>query len=41
MSDVSRTAELETGAKVEVPPFIEAGDVVKVDTRSNEFVQRV
>ncbi len=41
VSDVSLTAQLETGAKVEVPPFIEAGDVIKVDTRTNEFVQRV
>lgn len=36
-----KIATLETGAKVEVPPFIEAGDIIKVDTRTNEYVQRV
>jgi elongation factor P len=34
-------AVLETGAVIEVPPFIESGDVIKVDTRSDEFIQRV
>ncbi|MCH9704042.1 MAG: elongation factor P [Chlamydiae bacterium] len=37
----SKQAVLETGASVEVPPFIEAGDVIKVDTRTNEYIQRV
>ena len=32
---------LETGAKVEVPLFIEGGDVIKVDTQVGEYVQRV
>jgi len=32
---------LETGAKVEVPLFIESGDVIKVDTHIGEYVQRV
>lgn len=34
-------AILETGATVMVPPFIEAGDVIKVDTKTNEYIQRV
>ncbi len=37
----AKQAVLETGAGVEVPPFIEAGDVIKVDTRTNEYIQRV
>ena len=37
----TKEAVLETGAAVEVPPFIEAGDVIKVDTRTNEYIQRV
>jgi elongation factor P len=41
MSGTTKVATLETGAKVEVPMFIESGDVVKVDTTSNEYVQRV
>lgn len=36
-----RIATLETGAKVEVPPFIDVGDVIKVDTRTDEYIQRV
>jgi elongation factor P len=37
----SKVALLETGAKIAVPPFVEAGDIVKVDTGTCEFVQRV
>ncbi len=37
----TKKAVLETGAKIEVPLFIESGDVVKVDTHTNEFIQRV
>lgn len=41
LSNTTKPAELETGANVDVPLFIDAGDVVKIDTRSQEFVQRV
>lgn len=37
----SKVATLETGAKVEVPPFIDVGDIIKVDTKTNEYIQRV
>lgn len=37
----TKKAVLETGAKLEVPLFIESGDVIKVDTQVNEFIQRV
>lgn len=37
----SRVAQLETGARVEVPPFIEMGDIIKVDTKTGEYIQRV
>ncbi len=40
-SSESRIAILETGAKIEVPPFIEVGDIIKVDTKINEYIQRV
>jgi len=36
----SKDAVLETGAKVKVPPFIETGERVRVDTRSGEYVER-
>lgn len=37
----TRLALLETGAKIEVPPFIEVGDIIKVDTKTEEYIQRV
>jgi elongation factor P len=37
----SKPAVLETGASVQVPLFLEAGNVIKVDTRSGEYVERV
>lgn len=40
-SNATKQAILETGAKIEVPLFVEAGDIVKVDTMTNEFIQRV
>ncbi len=33
-------ATLETGAVVRVPLFIEIGDVLKIDTRTGEYVSR-
>ena len=35
-----KPATLETGAVVRVPLFIEIGDVLKVDTRTGEYVSR-
>lgn len=37
----NRIATLETGAEIEVPPFVEVGDVLKVDTNTKEYIQRV
>ncbi len=37
----NRIALLETGAKVEVPSFVAVGDIIKVDTRTDEYIQRV
>jgi elongation factor P len=36
-----KPATLSTGAVVRVPLFLEIGDIVKVDTRSGEYVSRV
>ena len=35
-----KDAVLETGAKVRVPPFIEEGTVIRVDTRNGEYIER-
>lgn len=37
----NKPATLETGITVQVPLFIGLGDVVKVDTRSGEYLERV
>ncbi|MBI2566550.1 MAG: elongation factor P [Candidatus Schekmanbacteria bacterium] len=36
----SKPAVLETGATVQVPLFINEGDLIKVDTRSREYLER-
>ncbi len=41
VTQTTKLAILETGARVEVPLFIESGDVIKIDTHSSEFVQRI
>lgn len=40
-ANVTKVAMLETGAEIVVPPFVEPGDIIKVDTRSREYIQRV
>ena len=37
----TKPAKLETGAIVQVPLFIETGDVIKVDRRENKYLERV
>ncbi|MCB0832286.1 MAG: elongation factor P [Bacteroidetes bacterium] len=37
----NKPAELETGATVQVPLFINEGDVVRVDTRTGNYLERV
>ncbi|MEL7310471.1 MAG: elongation factor P [Pseudomonadota bacterium] len=36
-----KPARLETGASVRVPLFLEEGEMIRVDTRSGEYVSRV
>ncbi len=36
-----KPATLETGAVVNVPLFINEGDVLKIDTRSGQYVERI
>lgn len=37
----TKPAELETGAVINVPLFLEEGDIIKIDTRSGEYIERV
>ncbi|HXD56129.1 MAG TPA: elongation factor P [Solirubrobacteraceae bacterium] len=36
----TKPATLETGAVIQVPLFVEAGETIRVDTRSGEYVAR-
>jgi elongation factor P len=38
---VLKPATVQTGAKVQVPIFVTEGEVIKVDTRTGEYVSRV
>jgi elongation factor P len=38
---LNKSVTTETGLQVQVPHFIEQGDVIKVDTRTGEYVTRV
>ncbi len=37
----SKPCTLETGAQIKVPLFINEGDVLKIDTRTGEYLERV
>ena len=40
-TNATKHAKLETGATVQVPLFVEAGDVVRIDTRDRRYIGRV
>ena len=37
----TKPATLETGAQIKVPLFVNEGDVLKIDTRTGEYLERV
>ena len=37
----NKPATVETGAVIQVPLFLNGGDVIKVDTRTGEYIERV
>lgn len=37
----TKPAILETGFEIQVPPFVNEGQLIKVDTRTREYVERV
>ena len=39
-TNVTKAATLETGAQINVPLFIEEGDMIRVDTRTGEYMER-
>jgi elongation factor P len=40
-SGSTKPATLETGYVVQVPPFVEEGEKVRIDTRTGQYVERV
>jgi elongation factor P len=36
----TKEALLETGLRLQVPPYLETGDRIKVDTRDGRFISR-
>ena len=41
VSSSYKPATLENGIKIQVPPFIESGDTIIVDTRSSEYIKKI
>ena len=37
----NKPAIVETGAKINVPLFVEIGNIIQIDTRTGEYLKRV
>ena len=40
-TNVTKNAKVETGAEVKVPMFINEGEMIRIDTRTGEYLERV
>lgn len=40
-TNVTKPAKVETGAEIKVPIFINEGDLVKIDTKTGDYLERV
>jgi elongation factor P len=41
VSNVGKPAKMETGLVVQVPPFINEGDVIRIETATGAYIERV
>ena len=41
VTNITKPATLESGLEVKVPLFIKEGDLIKIDTRSGEYLERM
>jgi len=41
VTGATKPALLETGATIQVPLFIDVGDIIKVDTRTGAYLERM
>ena len=40
-TNATKPAIVETGAEIQVPLFVDEGDVLKIDTRTGKYMSRV
>ena len=40
-TNATKTVKLETGINMQVPMFVNEGDVIRIDTRTGEYMERV
>jgi elongation factor P len=40
-TNVSKPCKVETGAEIPCPVFVDIGDLIKIDTRTGEYLERV
>ena len=40
-TNVVKPCKVETGAEIGVPNFVETGELIKIDTRTGEYIERV
>ena len=40
-TNVTKDAKLDNGYEIQVPLFINEGDIIKIDTRTGEYAERV
>lgn len=40
-TNATKNAKLETGINIQVPMFVNEGDVIRIDTRTGEYMERV
>ena len=40
-TNATKPATLETGATINVPLFVNTGDIIRIDTRTGEYMERI
>jgi elongation factor P len=40
-TNVTKPCKVETGAEIPCPAFVETGDLIRIDTRTGEYIERV
>jgi elongation factor P len=41
VQNTSKPAIMETGLEIKVPPYVEEGNLIRIDTRTGDFVERM